>query len=37
MELLQQAFPSWHIYLDMFLIGLGTYAYLRINNKIKIK
>ena len=30
MELLHQIFPPWHIALDMFLLGLGTYAYLRI-------
>jgi len=30
MELLHQIFPLWHIALDMFLLGLGTYVYLRI-------
>jgi len=37
MELLHQIFPQWHIYLDMFLLGLGTYIYLRISKKIKTK
>jgi len=34
MELLHQIFPTWHIYLDMFLVGLGTYGFLRIKKKI---
>ena len=37
MELLHQIFPAWHIYLDMFLVGFGTYAFLRIRKKIKTK
>ena len=30
MEIPNQIFTPWHIALDMFLLGLGTYAYLRI-------
>ena len=37
MELIQQIFPTWHIYLDMFLVGFATYGYLRIKKKIKTK
>ena len=28
MELLHQIFPTWYIYLDVFLLGVGLYAYL---------
>ena len=37
MELVHQIFPTWHIYLDMFLVGFATYGYLRIKKKIKTK
>ena len=37
MELMQEIFPPWHIYLDVFLIGFGLYVYLRINKKINTK
>jgi len=37
MELLHQIFPPWHIYLDVFLIGMGLYVYLRITKKINTK
>ncbi|ABO17363.1 Conserved hypothetical protein [Prochlorococcus marinus str. MIT 9301] len=37
MELIHQIFPTWHIYLDMFLIGFATYGFLRIKKKIKTK
>ncbi|KGF87679.1 hypothetical protein EU91_0711 [Prochlorococcus marinus str. GP2] len=37
MELVHQIFPTWHIYLDMFLVGFGTYSFLRIKKKIKTK
>ena len=30
-------FPPWHIYLDVFLLGMGTYLYLRTTQKIKTK
>tara|TARA_B100000989_G_scaffold178611_1_gene134140 strand:- start:449 stop:586 length:138 start_codon:yes stop_codon:yes gene_type:complete len=30
MELLHQIFLPWHVALDMFLVGIGTYTYLRI-------
>ena len=33
MELLHQIFPPWHIYLDVFLLGVGSYIYLRITKK----
>jgi len=35
MELIHQIFPTWHIYLDMFLVGFATYGFLRIKKKIK--
>ena len=37
MELLHQIFPPWHIYLDVFLLGVGLYVYLRITKKINTK
>jgi len=37
MALIQEIFPTWHIYLDMFLVGFGTYGFLRIRKKIKTK
>ena len=37
MELLHQIFPPWHIYLDVFLLGIGLYVYLRITKKINTK
>ena len=37
MELFQQIFPPWHIYLDVFLLGVGLYVYLRITKKINTK
>ncbi len=37
MELLQEVFPLWHIYLDVFLFGFGLYIYLRITKKINTK
>ena len=37
MELLHQVFPPWHIYLDIFLLGIGLYVYLRITKKINTK
>ena len=37
MELLHQIFPPWHIYLDVFLLGIGLYIYLRITKKINTK
>ncbi len=33
MELLNQIFPTWHIYLDVFLLGMVTYLNLRITKK----
>ena len=37
MELLHQIFPRRHIYLDVFLLGIGLYVYLRITKKINTK
>ena len=37
MELVHQIFPSWHIYLDMFLVGFATYGFLRIKKKVRVE
>ena len=37
LELFQEIFPLWHIYLDVFLIGFSLYLYLRITKKINTK
>ena len=37
MDLLNQIFPPWHIYLDVLLVGVGLYSYLRITKKINRK
>jgi len=33
MELINKIYPTWHIYMDMFLIGFGTYGFPRIKKK----
>ena len=37
MRLHYQIFPPWHIYLDVFLIGVGLYIYFRVTKKINTK
>ena len=37
MELINQIFPKWHIYLDTFLIDIGIYLYLRITKRVNKK
>ena len=34
MELFQQIFPSWYMYFDFFLVGVGLNIYLRITKKL---